>query len=191
MTRAIRSKRYMDVSVDQVKPNPHQPRRDFPVDSINRLAASITQLGLIEDIVVREKDGYYELVCGERRWRAVQRAGLPTISAKVIEVSDEDLFFVSLAENLHRENLTDVRLGFIYRDFIRRGMAEERIAERLSVAERDVMRKLGLLDQSALVEYQQQEIERLRGQVEQLEGEVMLLKQALVRLQEARAAGSA
>jgi ParB family chromosome partitioning protein len=183
----IRQKDYKRVPLDAIRPNPTQPRRDFPRDSMEKLAKSIGDVGLIEDIVLRQANGAYEIVCGERRWRAARMAGLKEISAKIVEISDEELPYVALAENLHRENLTDVRLGFIYRDLERRGLKEQGIAERLGLADQDVVEKLGLLDQSSIVEFQERELQRLRDRVGQLEAEVAGIRAELGARQSAPA----
>lgn len=175
----IREKAYKRVQLDAIRPNPRQPRRDFPRDSIEKLARSIADIGLIEDIVVREVAGGYELVCGERRWRASRIAGLDSIPVKVVEISDEEYPYVALAENLHREDLTDVRLAFIYRDFERGGLGEDRIAEKLGLAREDVVEKLGVLDQTAIVEFQEREMQRLRERIAQLEAEVAAIHAAI------------
>jgi ParB/RepB/Spo0J family partition protein len=94
------------IRVDQIDPNPRNPRRVFNEDALNELAESIKQWNQLQPIVVRRIDDRYELICGERRWRAHQRAGLPTIWAVEREASDADAYALALVENIQRVDLS-------------------------------------------------------------------------------------
>src|SRR5437764_9073078 len=94
------------LSLDLVFPNPHQPRKMFDETALAELAASIRERGVMEPIVVRPKDGKYEIVAGERRFRASKLAGETEIPAIVRELSDEDAAADALLENFQREDLT-------------------------------------------------------------------------------------
>jgi ParB family transcriptional regulator, chromosome partitioning protein len=94
------------IRVDQIDPNPRNPRRVFNEDALNELAESIKQWNQLQPIVVRRVDDRYELICGERRWRAHQRAGLPTIWAVEREASDADAYALALVENIQRVDLS-------------------------------------------------------------------------------------
>lgn len=92
--------------VDRVQPDPHNPRRVFDNDALDQLAESITTWGQLQPVVVRPVGDAYQLICGERRWRAHQRAGLPTIWAVQREATDHAALAMSLVENLHRVDLS-------------------------------------------------------------------------------------
>lgn len=94
------------IPVNKIRPNPHQPREDFPQEALEELASSIKEHGLVQPIVVRkEKDGYM-IVAGERRWRAYQLAKIEKVPAVVKDVEDKEILLESLLENINRENLT-------------------------------------------------------------------------------------
>src|SRR5437016_7177744 len=97
-----------NLSLDLVFPNPHQPRKMFDETALAELAASIRERGVMEPIVVRPKDGNYEIVAGERRYRASKLAGKTDIPAVVRELSDEDAAAEALLENFQREDLTTI-----------------------------------------------------------------------------------
>ena len=98
--------RYAEIAVAAIAPNPRQPRRSFDEDALDELAESIRQVGLLQPVVVRATGpGRYELVMGERRWRAAERAGLREIGAIVKQTQDDDLLRDALIENLHRQQL--------------------------------------------------------------------------------------
>src|SRR5215472_15578405 len=104
--RPVAGAYFEEVAVDSITPNPRQPRRAFDDESLDELAASITEVGLLQPVVVRGLGGSrYELVMGERRWRACQRAGLDYIPAIVRETRDTDMLRDALMENLHRQQL--------------------------------------------------------------------------------------
>jgi len=97
------------IPINRIAPNPLQPRQIFDEDALQELAASIRQKGVITPVTVREKDGQYILIAGERRWRASRIAGLREIPAYVIEITDDvDIMEVSLIENIQRENLNPI-----------------------------------------------------------------------------------
>jgi len=94
------------ITVEYIRPNPYQPRRVFSEESLNELAQSIKRYGLLSPIAVRKlHHGYFEIIAGERRWRAVRRAGFTHIKAIVQPAIDEDSAMIALIENLQRENL--------------------------------------------------------------------------------------
>ena len=93
------------IPVNRIRPNPHQPREDFPKEALEELASSIKEHGLVQPIVVRrEKDGYM-IVAGERRWRAYQLAKIDKVPAVVKDVDEKEVLLESLLENINRENL--------------------------------------------------------------------------------------
>jgi ParB family transcriptional regulator, chromosome partitioning protein len=110
---------FEEVAIGAITPNPRQPRRSFDEDSLEELALSIREVGLLQPVVVRPvMPGHYELVMGERRWRAGQRAGLQHIPAIVRGTADDDLLREALMENLHREQLNPLEEAAAYQQLL-------------------------------------------------------------------------
>ncbi len=107
------------IPVENVRPNRYQPRKVFEEKKIAELACSIEEKGVIQPIIVQRKgDGYYELIAGERRWRAVQKAGLDKIPALIRDVSDSEAVELALTENIHREDLNPIEEAMVYKQLI-------------------------------------------------------------------------
>ncbi len=110
---------YEEIAIGTVTPNPRQPRQEFDEGSLAELAASIREVGLLQPVVVRRvMPGHYELIMGERRWRACQQAGLDHIPAIVRGTSDDDLLREALMENLHREQLNPLEEAAAYQQLL-------------------------------------------------------------------------
>jgi ParB family transcriptional regulator, chromosome partitioning protein len=110
---------FEEIPVGAITPNPRQPRRVFDEDTLDELAASIREVGLLQPVVVRKiMPGHYELIMGERRWRACELAGLAQIPAIVRETSDDDLLRDALIENLHREQLNPLEEAAAYQQLL-------------------------------------------------------------------------
>lgn len=117
--RAPEGSYFADVPIDRVSPNPRQPRTDFDEDGLGELVESIREVGLLQPIVVRPMpDERFELVMGERRWRAAQRAGKETIPAIVRRTEDHDLLRDALLENLHRAQLNPLEEANAYQQLL-------------------------------------------------------------------------
>ena len=140
--------RVMDISIDEISPNPWQPRRDFDEESLNALASSIRENGLIQPVVVRKKkDGTYELAAGERRWRAAKMAGLPVIPAISKEYDDRSMAEVALVENVQRKDLNPVDEGMAYRKLMDEyGLTQENISQKVGKSRPYVANMVRLLD---------------------------------------------
>src|SRR5262245_52616841 len=104
-----------ELDIDLLTPNPRQPRQQIDETALEELAQSIRSHGVLQPILVRLADGKYEIVAGERRWRAAQRAGLLKVPIVVREIADEDLLAVALIENIQRENLNPIEEAQAYR----------------------------------------------------------------------------
>ena len=118
-----------EIDIDLIDPNPDQPRTQFTEAALEELSQSIIANGVVQPIVVREKGGRYEIVAGERRWRAAQRAGLRRIPAAVKEVSDDKLLELALIENIQREELNPIEEAAAYRKLIDTiGLTQEALA---------------------------------------------------------------
>src|SRR5215212_2166538 len=118
-----------EIDIDLIEPNPEQPRTRFTESALEELAQSIVANGVVQPIVVRRKGNRYEIVAGERRWRAAQRAGLRRIPAAVKEVADDKLLELALIENIQREELNPIEEAAAYRKLIDNiGLTQEAIA---------------------------------------------------------------
>jgi ParB family chromosome partitioning protein len=138
---------YEEIPIGAVTPNPRQPRQTFDEDALAELAASITEVGLLQPVVVRRvMPGRYELVMGERRWRASQRAGLEHIPAIVRGTADDDLLRDALIENLHREQLNPLDEAAAYRQLLDDfGATHEELAGRIGRSRPHITNTLRLL----------------------------------------------
>ena len=105
------------LKITEVEPNRNQPRKQFDEEALEELADSIKRYGLIQPIIVTKKDGYYQIVAGERRWRASKRAGLTTIQAIVRDDNEKKNKEIALIENIQREDLNAVEKAVNQKDF--------------------------------------------------------------------------
>lgn len=136
------------VSVERVRPNPNQPRRDFDEVALQELANSIRAKGIIQPLVVRPVDGgaMYEIVAGERRWRAAQLAQIHQIPVVVREFSDDEVLEIAIIENIQREDLNAVEEALGFRQLMDRfGHTQEKVAEALSKSRSHIANTLRLL----------------------------------------------
>src|SRR5438309_2847915 len=117
------------VSLTQIQPCPFQPRKDFGPDSLKELADSIREQGIVQPLIVRERNGHLELIAGERRWRAAQMAGLSDVPVMVREADDRTVLELALIENLQRENLNPIEEAQGYAQLINQfELTQEHIA---------------------------------------------------------------
>ncbi len=136
-----------EVSMDSISPNAEQPRREFDDDSLQELANSIRQIGIIQPITLRDMgDGSYVIIAGERRWRASQRAGLTHIPAYIRTVDDENMMEMALVENIQRQDLTALEVALAYQNLIEKyGMTQEQLSDRVGKNRATVTNYLRLL----------------------------------------------
>jgi ParB family chromosome partitioning protein len=134
------------VPVDAVDPNPEQPRRVFDPQQLEQLAESIRRHGVLQPIVVRRVGSRYELVVGERRWRATRAAGLETIPAVVADVDARDRLELALVENVQRHDLNPIELAHAFRSLGEGGATQEEIGGRVSLDRSTVSNHLRLLE---------------------------------------------
>ncbi len=141
------------IPVDYIRPNPYQPRRVFSEESLNELAHSIKQYGLLQPITVRKlSHNYYEIIAGERRWRAVCKAGFTHIKAVVQPAVDEDSALIALIENLQREDLHFFEEAEGYQSLMKEhGLTQEELARRLGMNQSTVANKMRILKLPASV----------------------------------------
>ena len=123
----------LEVDIDLIDPNPDQPRTYFPEEKLEELTASIRENGLVQPILLRRKEGNrYEIVAGERRWRASQRAGLRRVSAVIREVGDEKLLEIALVENIQRHELNAIEEATAYQKLMSLlGLTQDEVAKRI------------------------------------------------------------
>lgn len=120
------------IDINDIRPNETQPRKHFATEKISELAASIEKYGVIQPIMVRPSKIGYEIVAGERRWRAARQAGIKNIPAIIRELSEEQNMFVALIENVQREDLNPMEEAKAYGEMVEiYGMTQEKIAERM------------------------------------------------------------
>lgn len=132
--------------LSKVEPNKEQSRKTFEEDSLNELAQSIKQFGIIQPIVVCKKDDYYEIIAGERRWRAAKIAGLTEIPVIIKEYQEKERAEVSLIENIQRENLNPIEEAAAYRQLIDEyNLTQESLAERISKSRTAIANTMRLL----------------------------------------------
>ena len=139
---------YREISVSAITPNPRQPRRTFDEEALEELAESIRQVGLLQPVVVRAAGpGRYELVMGERRWHASQRAGLTEIGAIVKQTQDDDLLRDALIENMHRQQLDPLEEAAAYQQLLDDfGATHEELARKVGRSRPHISNTLRLLN---------------------------------------------
>ncbi len=143
-----------EIAISQIAPNPNQPRREFDQEALQELANSIREVGIIQPITVRQVgDGVYQIIAGERRWRASQLAGLLSIPAYIRTVDDENVMEMALVENIQREDLNAIEIALAYQHLVETtGMTQEKISERVGKSRTAITNYLRLLKLPAQVQ---------------------------------------
>lgn len=138
--------RYEMIPVDSINPNPLQPRKKFREESLEELAASLREHGVVQPVIVRPSGARYELLVGERRWRAAQIAGLKAIPAVIREAEPSECLQIALVENLHRDDLNGIEEASAYRQLMEDfGFTQEEIAQKVGKSRSAVANALRLL----------------------------------------------
>mgnify|MGYP002524686335 CR=1 FL=1 len=143
-----------EIAIDQIEANPNQPRHEFDQEALEELAVSIRELGIIQPITLRQvADNRYQIIAGERRWRASQLAGLTSIPAYIRTVNDENIMELALVENLQRQDLNAIEIALAYEHLLEEsGMTQERISERVGKSRTAITNYLRLLKLPAQVQ---------------------------------------
>lgn len=143
-----------EIEIEAISANPYQPRTNFAREALDELAQSISQLGVIQPITVR-KTGFnqYEIISGERRWRAAQMAGLKTIPAYVRIADDQNMLELALVENIQREDLDPIEIAISYRRLIEEiNLTQEKLSERVGKKRATVANYMRLLKLPDLIQ---------------------------------------
>lgn len=136
----------MKMKITEVEPNREQPRKNFDEDALLELAESIKQFGVLQPLLVQKKDDYYEIIAGERRWRAAKIAGLKEVPVIVKDFSEQEVVEIALIENIQRENLNAIEEAVAYKRLMEEfHMKQDEIAERVSKSRTAVTNSMRLL----------------------------------------------
>ncbi len=142
-----------EIDIVRIEPNPNQPRREFDKEALQELATSIKELGVIQPITVRKVDDKYQIIAGERRWRASQLAGLTKIPAYIVSVEDQGVMEMALVENIQREDLNAIEIALAYQHLAEAtGMTQAKISERVGKSRAAVTNYMRLLKLPAQVQ---------------------------------------
>ena len=146
LTEKTSSDEVKHISVKDIVPSPYQPRTVFDEERIDELSQTIKTHGVIQPIVVRVRNGKFEIIAGERRWRAVKKLGLDTIPAIIREFNDSQAASIALIENLQREGLTSIEEAIAYQQLIElHNLTQESLAQRLGKSQSTIANKIRLL----------------------------------------------
>ena len=143
-----------EIPLEQIEPNPNQPRREFDEDALQELANSINEIGIIQPITLRQvEDNKFQIIAGERRWRASKLAGLQAIPAYIRTIKDESIMELALVENIQREDLNAIEIALAYEHLLSaEGMTQERVSERVGKSRTAITNYLRLLKLPAQVQ---------------------------------------
>lgn len=143
-----------EIPISQIEANPNQPRREFDQEALQELANSIAQLGIVQPITLRQiADDHFQIIAGERRWRASQLAGLTAIPAYIRTISDENVMEMALVENIQREDLNAIEIALAYAQLLEKdGMTQEKVSERVGKSRAAIANYLRLLKLPAQVQ---------------------------------------
>lgn len=140
------NRNYFICPIELIRPNKNQPRKNFAADKLEELAASIREQGIIQPLVVTKKDDFYEIIAGERRWRAAQKAGLHELPVVIREASDQASMELALIENIQRQDLNAIEEAHAYRSLVEHyAISQEDVAKRVGKNRTTVTNSLRLL----------------------------------------------
>lgn len=143
-----------EIAIDQIEANPNQPRREFDDEALQELAHSIREIGIIQPITLRQiDDNKFQIIAGERRWRASQIAGLKALPAYIRTIKDENVMEMALVENIQREDLNAIEIALAYEHLMAgTGMTQEKVSERVGKSRTAITNYLRLLRLPAQVQ---------------------------------------
>ena len=141
------------IPISMVEPNREQPRRNFDEDALQELAESIKQFGIIQPLIVQEKDGYYEIIAGERRWRAARIASLKEVPVIIRDYTPKEVMEISLIENIQREDLNPIEEAGAYKRLMEEySLKQDEVAERVSKSRAAIANSIRLLNLDSRVQ---------------------------------------
>jgi len=136
----------LSLKISEIEPNKSQPRKGFDDEKLQELADSIRQYGIIQPLVVKKKDSYYQLIAGERRWRAAMIAGLKEVPVVIKDYNDHQVMEIALIENVQREDLNPIEEAMAYQQLIQEyGLKQEEVASRVSKSRTVITNSMRLL----------------------------------------------
>lgn len=134
------------VNINSVEPNRDQPRKIFEEDALEELAESIRQYGVLQPLLVQKRDGYYEIIAGERRWRAAKKAGIKEIPVVIRDYSDQEIVEIALIENIQREDLNPIEEALAYQRLVKEyNLKQDEVAERVFKSRAAITNSMRLL----------------------------------------------
>ncbi len=134
------------VNITKVEPNREQPRKNFDEDALEELAESIKQFGLLQPILVQDRKTYYEIIAGERRWRAAKKAGLKEVPVIIKNLTEQEIVEIALIENIQREDLNPIEEALAYKKLLTEfNLKQDEVAERVSKSRTAVTNSMRLL----------------------------------------------
>ena len=140
------SKPTLFININKVEPNREQPRKNFDEDTLHELSESIKQFGVLQPLLVHNKKGYFEIIAGERRWRAAKLAGLKEVPIIVKNLTDQEIVEISLIENIQRENLNPIEEAWAYKKLLTEfSLKQDEVADRVSKSRAAVTNSMRLL----------------------------------------------
>jgi len=140
------SKPTLFMNINNVEPNREQPRKNFDEDTLHELSESIKQFGVLQPLLVHNKKGYFEIIAGERRWRAAKLAGLKEVPIIVKNLTDQEIVEISLIENIQRENLNPIEEAWAYKKLLTEfNLKQDEVADRVSKSRAAVTNSMRLL----------------------------------------------
>lgn len=142
----MQSREYVLVNINDVEPNRDQPRKDFDEDALIELSESVRQFGVLQPLLVQKRENYYEIIAGERRWRAARMAGLKEIPVIIKDFSSQEILEISLIENIQRENLNPIEEAIAFKRLLDEfHLKQDEVAERVSKSRTAVTNSMRLL----------------------------------------------
>ena len=141
------SRRQFQVSLDQIEQNPYQPRRTFDAEELSSLSESIRAHGVLQPLVVRAVGDHFQLIAGERRFRAAKAAGLPAVPVRIVDFNDQQVLEAALVENIQRADLNPIEKAQGFKEHLDRfGLTHEQLATRLGLARTTITNLVNLLE---------------------------------------------
>lgn len=146
VVKTVVKKEEIKLKITEVEPNRDQPRKKFDEDALLELADSIKQFGVLQPLIVQKREGYYEIIAGERRWRAAKMAGLKEIPVIIKDFTDQQIVEISLIENIQRENLNPIEEAIAFKRLLTEfHLKQDEVAERVSKSRTAVTNSMRLL----------------------------------------------